>query len=227
MTLEVVLHNSIEKGCSTPMLRPIRSKTLGRCVHCVNNAKCNVRALRVERERTRGTLSAIGSVGEEALFPDGPFESDYGFVLFGGLRYDIGLGKTEADVREAQARLALQEIDVTIENTERILRETTRRLQTIAEHQQQQIKSSVETVNLRKAHLDEEQRNYRIGRSVLKNVVDARTALTRATYAQNSIKVSLLMTASELALLDGRLTETWRQQLGQRSTLYPQPARGV
>ncbi len=169
----------------------------------------------------RARLLAVGKVGEQALFPEGDtFADEVGPVGYLGLRYEVTFGNSDALVRAEQANLDLK----------RLVAEQARmreRVHTAASEIDAAITSATaraqaarQLLRTQGARYAEEQRNYSIGRTVLRDLIEVQQDVTRAQFLLDAALVSLQMAASERDLLTGEATVRWRQSLGERSPAY-------
>lgn len=180
----------------------------------------------MQEEALGSRLFAIGRVGEQALFPNGtdsqgdPFDDDFGVVAFGGLRWERNFGESAARTRVRQARIELKRLDADVTRAkERIRTAAAEHLAAIA-FAKKRLDAARGLVATQESRLAEEERNFGIGRSPLRDVIEARNALTQARFLEASARVSLQMAATERDLLDGTLTAPWRERLAARAPSY-------
>lgn len=194
-------------------------------------------SIAVADETLGSRVFAIGRLGEHALFPNGTdagtgerFPDDAGVVVFGGLRWERNFGEAAVTTRVRQARIELRRIDAETARAQE-------RIRTAAEEQLAALRSARERAAAAAAllatqtsRLAEEERNFAIGRSQLRDVIEARQQLTQARYLRAASLVTLQMVATERDLLAGSLTAPWRESLARRAPAYrrvlPSPAAG-
>ncbi len=178
------------------------------------------------RTQQQSSLYAIGRLSEQGLFPNGSFDDDFGFVAFGGLRWDKAFGDSDAKTRIRQADLDLKRLDADIARTKERIRVAAAEANAAIASARERIKNAEDLVATQEKRYAEEQKNFDIGRSLLRDVIEARQSLTGARFGLAAARVSLQMAATERDLLAGGLTESWRERLASRNPAYRAVSNG-
>lgn len=211
---------------------PVPERPLDDVVKNALDASLGLRALENRREaqqivialsdeRVKPRLSAIARLREDALFPHGDdFDDDLGFTTFLGLRLDKTFGNAGADVDRRQARLELRRIDAEIARTRERIRTAAAEQDAAISSARARVQAAKELVGIQEARLREEQRNFDIGRAVLRDLIETRQQVTLARFLLDAARVSLRMAGEERALLEGELTASWRDRLARDFPAY-------
>lgn len=211
---------------------PVPERSLEEVVSAAFEASLGLRALENRRdaqhlvvalsdERVKPRLSAVARLREDALFPRGDdFDDDLGFTTFLGLRFDKTFGNAEANVDRRQARLELRRIDAEIARKRERIRTAAAEQDAAIASARARVLASQELVGIQEARLREEQRNFDIGRAVLRDLIEARQQVTGAKFLLDAARVTLRMAAEERALLAGDLTGKWRDRLARDYPAY-------
>lgn len=193
-----------------------------------NRREAQTYVLALSDEQVKPRLSAVGRLREDALFPNGSaFDDDVGFTTFLGLRLDKTFGNTEANVDRRRARLELRRIDAEIARTREQIRTAAAEQQAAIASARARVEAAQELLRIQQARLREEQRNFNIGRSFLRDLIEARQQVTVARFLLDGARVGLRMAGTERALLTGELTGGWRERLARDYPAYRRVLAGA
>lgn len=210
----------------------VPERSLDDVVAAAEEASLGLRALENRRESQRYVaaladeavkprLSAIARFREDALFPEGNgFDDDVGFTTFLGLRLDKTFGNAQAVVDRRRAQLDLRRIDAEIARTRERIRTAAAEQQAAIASARSRVRAAEELVGIQEARLREEQRNFDIGRAVLRDLIEARQQVTGARFLLDSARVSLRMASEERDILTGEMTRVWRERLLREFPAY-------
>lgn len=195
-----------------------------RSLHAAKQAQ--LAAIAADEDALGSRVFAIGRVGEHALFPNGtdasgdPFPDDAGFVLFGGVRWERNFGESSRRTRVRQANIEIRRFDAEIARAREQIRTAAEEQSAALRSARERAEAAAALVATQTARLAEEERNFGIGRSQLRDVIEARQQLTQARYLRAASLVTLQMAATERDLLAGSLTTAWRESLSRRAPAY-------
>lgn len=172
-----------------------------------------VAQLRV-REQMKGGLSAVASVSQEALFPNGTgLDDDVGYIAFGGVRYTQTFGNAGRVTEIRQREIDRRRIESQIARKKQQIRAAAGEHTAAIASARTQIEEAQKLLDTARRRYETEQRNFSIGRIPLRDLVDARNMVVNAEYNLALARVSLQQAATERSLLDGSMTAAYRMQI--------------
>lgn len=219
-------------GIAYDLEAPVEEVPLGTVVKRAEESSLALRALESAREAQNVTLSiaaaerrgrvfAVGRFREETLFPDGSaFDEDIGYTAYLGVRWERRFGNAAADVSTRQASLELRRIENDIARAKEIIRVAASEHEAAIRSARVRVESAQELVRIQERRQTEERRNFDIGRSFLRDVIEARQQVTAARFQLAAARVALRMAATERELLSGSLTAPWREKLAETNPAY-------
>lgn len=219
-------------GISYDLSTPVEEVPLETVVKRAEESSLTLRALESAREaqhftlaiaaaQQRGRVFAVGRFREETLFPDGSaFDTDIGYTAYLGLRWERRFGNAASDVSAKQASLELRRIDADIARTKEVIRVAAAEHEAAIRSARVRVESAEELVRIQEKRHAEERRNFDIGRSFLRDVIEARQQVTAARFQLAAARVALRMAATERELLAGSLTGPWRDRLAESNPAY-------
>lgn len=211
---------------------PVEDVPLDTVVKRAEESSLALRALESAREaqtvtlsiaaaEQRGRVFAVGRFREETLFPDGAaFDADIGYTAYLGVRWERRFGNAAADVSTRQASLALRRNENDVARAKEQIRVAASEHEAAIRSARVRVESALELVKIQERRQAEERRNFDIGRSFLRDVIEARQQVTAARFQLAAARVALRMAVTERELLSGSLTAPWREKLAETNPAY-------
>jgi outer membrane protein TolC len=168
----------------------------------------------------RPALNAVGRVSQAALFPNGDgLDDEFGYTVFGGVRYERTFGDAASQTQLRQAEIDLRRVDSEIARLKQQIRTSAGEHNAAILNAREQIGEARKMLEIAEQRLKTEERNFRIGRIPLRDLIEARNQVTQAGYMLAAARVSLQFAATERKLLDGSMTLPWRGEMLRRMKL--------
>jgi len=161
---------------------------------------------------TLGRTSYAQSFAEAAPDIGSPF---YG--VSGGLSFEFPIPNREARARAQRAEISRRQLDLALENMERMVERDVRSACVEVGRTQQQITATRVTRELQQAHLDAELEKFRVGRSTNLLVLQVQRDLTASKLDEIRALVDYLNARVDLHLMEGTILERRRIALPEGS----------